>query len=122
MDGKSSIPSKSSSPTEIKRRIHSSLKDIDDLRNLCSDTLSRLSSMNHEEKSEVLRKCRELKKNVEEKTNEFNTPSKKIEIVNKLLKTERKRKWKLKKRRLQRVQYSFYRSMLAERNQYLQYL
>ena len=119
MEGKSRVLSKSSSPTEIKKQIQASLRDIAELRNLSSSSLSRLSSMKNEEKLDVLRKCRELKSKLEERTKEFNTPSKKIEIVNKLLKSERKKKWKLKRRRLQRVQYSFYRSMLAERNRYV---
>ena len=40
-------------------------------------------------------------------------------IVHKLLKADRKKKWKIRRRRLQRVRNSFYRSMVQERNKYL---
>lgn len=72
--------------------------------------------MTNEEAEEVLKKCDDLKKSIEETTKDFNTASKKIEIVNKMLKSERKKRWKIKRRRIQRVENSFYRSILAERN------
>lgn len=116
MEGKSVLLKSSLSPTEIKTNIYSSLNDIAKLRELCSSSLTQLSSMTKEQKLEVLQKSNDLKMKIEENTKEFNSPSKKIEIVNKLLKSERKKKWKLKRRRILRVQTSFYRSILAERN------
>ena len=75
--------------------------------------------MNNEEKAQLLKKCEELKRQIDSNTEFVNTPLKKIEIVNKLLKHERKKRWRIKRRRLQRVQNSFFRSMVAERNKYL---
>lgn len=116
MNGNSSVPQRVPSPTEVKKSIYSSLQRIKELRDLSQSSLSSLSTMTNEEAEEVLKKCDDLKKSIEETTKDFNTASKKIEIVNKMLKSERKKRWKIKRRRIQRVENSFYRSILAERN------
>lgn len=119
MEGSSSLPTKSPSPTEIKKNIYHSLQLVSELRNLCQSALAKYSSLSSEEKDEIQKKCMELQKQVDENVKSFNTPSKKIEIVHKLLKADRKKKWKIRRRRLQRVRNSFYRSIVQERNKYL---
>ncbi len=118
MEAKPSNREKLLSATEMKHRIASSLDSIKRLKELCQTHLSDPDGTHNESTEQVLSECSRLKTEIEKAVSFCDTASKKTDAVNKLLKVERKKRWKLKKRRLERVRSSFYRSMVAERNRY----
>lgn len=118
MDAKLKNQEKTPSVTEMKCRIASSLESIKRLKELCNSSLSDTKTQSPEEMKKVIEECSRLKGEIEKSSDFCSTTSKKTAVVNKLLEIERKRRWRLKKRRLDRVRSSFYKSMLAERNRF----
>ena len=117
MEAQSKNQEKTPSVTEMKRKIAASLESIRRLKELCNSGLSDSKTQSPEEMKKVLEECSRLKGDIEKSSEFCSTAAKKTAAVNKLLKIERKRRWRLKKRRLDRVRKTFYRSMVAERNQ-----
>lgn len=109
MESTKGIPSS----TVIRKTLAKSIDTVRRLKEICESSLRNLESG---EKSADIAQCDELKASIEKLTQFVNTPSKKTAVVNKLLQVERKRRWKLKRRRLYRVKSSFYRTMLNQRN------
>mgnify|MGYP006900211248 FL=1 len=117
MEAQSKNQEKTPSVTEMKRKIAASLESIRRLKELCNSGLSDSKTQSPEEMKKVLEECSRLKGDIEKSSEFCSTAAKKTAAVNKLLEIERKRRWRLKKRRLDRVRNTFYRSMVAERNQ-----
>lgn len=109
MESTKGIPSS----TVIRKTLAKSIDTVRRLKEICETSLRNLESG---EKSADIAQCEELKASIEKLTQFVNTPSKKTAVVNKLLQVERKRRWKLKRRRLYRVKSAFYRTMLNQRN------
>lgn len=108
---------KKHSATEIKKQISDSLQLCRDLKAYCNQCLNALDDTPNDYSAADFDKCQEIKRKLEQSLQFVNTPTNRTEILNKLLKTERKKRWKLKKRRLARVKHLFYRNMLNQRNQ-----
>ena len=104
---------KALSITEIKKALSDSLKLLREMKSLCNRSLQE---GDHEKQMTCLKQCESLKSRIEEETQIVVNPSKKTAAVNKLLRMERKKRWKLKSRRLSRVKRSFYRTMIMQRN------
>lgn len=109
MESTAGVPSS----TVIRKTLSQSIAAARRLKEICEASLKKLES--GEEIVDIVQ-CEELKSSIEQLTQFVNTPSKKTAIVNKLLQVERKRRWKLKRRRLFRVKGAFYRTMLNQRN------
>lgn len=104
------------SSTVIRKTLAQSIDEVRRLKELCETSLQKLDSG---ERIADIAQCEKLKASIERLTEFINTPSKKTAIVNKLLQVERKRRWKLKRRRLYRVKGAFYRTMLSQRNKWV---
>lgn len=115
MNGKKKRVEKKLSTTEIKHNLLNALTLCQELRQRCE---KGLSSTTEESLSSLLSSCESLKGQLDIAMEFINTPSKRTDVLNKLLRTERKRRWKLKRRRLERVKRTFFRGMLAQRNQF----
>ena len=106
------------SATEIKQPLQEALTLCRELMQQCGDSLNELDTLSEEAATQRVAHCERIQKETEKAMVFLNTPSKRTDILNKLLRVERKKRWKLKKRRLERVKGSFFRSMLLRRNQY----
>ena len=106
------------SATEIKQQLQQALTLCRELVQQCGDSLNELDNLSDEAAAQKVALCETIQKETEKAMVFLNTPSKRTDILNKLLRVERKKRWKLKKRRLERVKGSFFRSMLRQRNQY----
>ena len=105
------------SATEIKRQIADSLQLCRDLKACCNQCLDALETTSEDCSVANFDKCEEVKRKLEQSLQFVTTPTYRTDVLNKLLRTERKKRWKLKKRRLERVKHIFYRNMLNQRNQ-----
>ena len=106
------------SATEIKQQLQRALTLCRELVQQCGDSLNELDNLSDEAAAQRVSLGEAIQKETEKAIVFLNTPSKRTDILNKLLRVERKKRWKLKKRRLERVKGSFFRSMLLQRNQY----
>ena len=106
------------SATEIKQQLQRALTLCRELVRQCGNSLNELDNLSDEVAAQKVALCEAIQKETEKAIVFVNTPSKRTDILNKLLRVERKKRWKLKKRRLERVKGSFFRSMLLQRNQY----
>ena len=105
------------SATEIKKQISDSLQLCRSLKAYCNQCLKALDNTLDDCSTADFDKCQEMKHKLEQSLQFVSTPTNRTDILNKLLKTERKKRWKLKKRRLERVKHLFYRNLLNQRNQ-----
>ena len=115
MNGKKKEVEGKLSATEIKRNLLNALTLCNELRRRCEEGMS---SVSNESISSLIASCDSVKDQLDTSMEFINTPSKRTDVLNKLLRTERKRRWRLKRRRLGRVKRTFFRSMLVQRNQF----